>query len=111
MLVVVYNKSRKRRLKQTRRVLSSILFPIEKRLHIGDIPSRNIIDLIKKLKESSGIGLNIKFFIESKEGYKGFKLISLGKKNELLEQFEISSSKIDEKLIKNKIIKSDPYKK
>lgn len=108
MLIVIYNKSRKKRLKTTKRILSSILYPVYDRLHIGNIPSRTIIDLIKKLKKHSEVGTNIKIFIESKEGYQGFKLISLGKKESKLEIFELSKSNIEEKLIKEKIIKK-PY--
>ena len=108
MIIVVYNKSRKRRLKKTKRILSSVLFPINQRLHIGNIPSRTIIDLIKKIKLISGQGLNVKIFIESKEGYNGFKLIQIGKQEEQYEYLELSNSKIDEKLIKDKIIKKIP---
>ncbi len=108
MLIIVFNKSRKRRLKQTKRILSNILFPVYDRLHLGNIPSRNIIDLIKKLKTHSGSGTNIKIFIESKEGYHGVKLISIGKKDEKLRIMELSKSKIDEKLIKEKIIEKYP---
>ncbi len=104
MLVIIYNKSRKRRLRTSRRILSSILFPINDRLHIGNIPSRTVIELIKKLKEKAGKGTNIKFFIESKEGYHGFKMIAIGKKEEKFDIFEDSNSNIDKKLIKEKII-------
>lgn len=108
MIVIVHNKSRKRRLKTTKRILSSIIFPIAERIHIGDIPSRSIIDLIKKLKENSGSGVNINFFIASKEGYHGFKLVQIGKNEEKFKILELQSCKIDDMLIKEKIIKKHP---
>lgn len=108
MIVVVHNNSRKRRLKKTKRILSSVLFSVNHRLHIGDIPSRSVIDLIKKIKEISGQGLSVKIFIESKEGYNGFKVIQIGKKDEKYEILEMTSSKIDGKLLKEKIIKEIP---
>ncbi len=108
MIVVVYNNSRKRRMKKTKRILSSILFPVNHRLHIGNISSKNIVELINKIKDISGQGLNVKFFFESKEGYNGFKLIQIGKKEEKYEILENVESKIDDKLFKNKIIKEIP---
>ena len=51
--------------------------------------------------------MNIKIFIESKEGYNGFKLINIGKKETKLQNMLFAKSNIDDKLIKNNIIK--PY--
>ena len=109
MIVVVYNASRKRRLKKSKRILSTILFSVNHRLHIGNIPSRNIVDLIKELKKISGNGTSIKIFIESKEGVNGFKVIQIGKQEDKYEKLEMTKSKIDDKLIKEKIIKNIPY--
>ncbi len=108
MITIVINKSRKRKLKQTKRVLSSLLFRINHRTHIGDIPSRVLIKLIKDLRKYSGRGINIKVFIESKEGYNGFKLIEIGKNEDNFEMLTNSSSKIDDKLKKEGIIKTKP---
>ncbi len=104
MLIIVVNKSRKRRFLTSKRILSSILFPVEQRVHIGNVPSRTIADLIKKLKSISGNGMNIKMFVESNEGYHGFKMISIGKKESKYDIFERSFSRIDEKLVEAGLI-------
>lgn len=106
MLIITVNKSRKRRFLTSKRIISSILFPVEPRVHLGDIPSRSIIDLISKLKSISGNGMNIKIFIESKEGYHGFKMISIGKAEGKYDIFESSNSSIDEKLAEAGIVPS-----
>ncbi len=98
MKVVIFNKSRKKRLIKTNRILSCLLFKISNRVYIGDIPSRIIVDLIKELKQFSGRGTAIKIFIESKSGFYGFYLVEIGKKEILYENFVYSDTNIKEQL-------------
>ncbi len=105
MLIVVVNKSRKRKFLQTKKLFSSVLFPVTKRIHVGDLPVRVIIQLIKDTKKISSRGMNVKFFIESKKiGYMGFKCIEVGKKESYYDRVVNAVSRIDKKLIKEKII-------
>lgn len=90
MIILIYNRSRKKRFRSTKRIISSVLPSISNRLNIGSIPKRVIESLILDLKKISGRGTAIEIYIENKDGYNGFELCTIGKFNKRLDIFEIN---------------------
>lgn len=90
MIILIYNRSRKKRFRSTKRVISSVLPSISNRLNIGNIPKRVIEELILDLKKFSGRGTAIEIYIENKDGYHGFEICMIGKFNQRLDIFEIN---------------------
>lgn len=90
MRVLVFNKSRKRRFRSTKRIISSVLPSISNRLNIGDIPKRVLEKMILNLKSVAGKGTAIEIFIENKDGYHGFEVYFIGKVNSKVDVFEIN---------------------
>lgn len=95
MNIIIINYSRKKSFRKTKRVVSSVLPSITNRVNFGNIPKRVIIKLIKDLKSLVSKGVIIKVFIESKEGYRGFKCIEIGKKDFKYEFWINTASSID----------------
>lgn len=81
MIVLIFNKSRKKSFRRTKRIISSVLPPLSNRLNIGSIPRRIILQLIDDLKKVVNRGTKIEFYIEDSDGYMGFKMVSIGKKS------------------------------
>lgn len=92
MRVLVLNKSRKKRFRSTKRIVSAVLPSITNRLNIGDVPKRVILELITQLKLKSGKGTSIEIYIENKSGYHGFEVVFIGKRNYNSEIFEINKN-------------------
>jgi hypothetical protein len=90
MIILIYNRSRKKRFRSTKRIISSVLPSISNRLNIGSIPKRVIEELILDLKKFSGRGTAIEIYIENKDGYHGFELCTIGKFNQRLDIFEVN---------------------
>lgn len=103
MRILVLNRSRKRKFRSTKRIITSVIPSITNRLNIGDIPQRVIIQLIKDLRLISGRGTSIEIYIEDKSAYHGFKLFQIGKKMSHVEIFT-SPSKFDITLFNNNLI-------
>lgn len=90
MKVLIYNRSRKKRFRSTKRIISSVLPSISNRLNIGNVPKRVIEQLILQLKMVSGRGTAIEIYIENSDGYHGFEVVFIGKKNSKVDIFEIN---------------------
>ena len=103
MRILVLNRSRKRKFRSTKRIITSVIPSITNRLNIGDIPQRVIIQLIKDLRLLSGRGVSIEVYIEDKSAYHGFKLFQIGKKMNHVEIFT-TPSKLDLTLFNNNLI-------
>lgn len=103
MLILVLNRSRKRKFRSTKRVITSVLPSITNRLNIGDVPQRVIIQLIKDLKVFSGRGISIEVYIQDKSAYHGFKLVQIGKKTPQVEIFTMPSN-FDLTLVNNGLL-------
>lgn len=99
MNIIILNLSKKKSFRQTKRMISMVLPSITNRLNIGDLPSRVIIKLIKDLKSKVNRGTNIKIFVESKEGFRGFKCFEIGKKNFEFEFWINSKSFLDKDIL------------
>ena len=80
MNVLIYNKSRKKSFRKSKRIISSVLPQISNRVNIGNIPKRIAIKLVEDLRKSVNRGTEIEFYIEDLDGYMGFKMIPIGKK-------------------------------
>lgn len=91
MKIIVYNNSRKKRFRTTKRIVSSLLPSVNPRLNIGRLPRRVIEQLICDLKKHSGRGCYIEIYIENNNGYHGFEIVNIGKKSPNLELFSINS--------------------
>ena len=98
MNIIILNLSKKKSFRQTKRMISMVVPPITNRVNIGDLPKRVIIRLIKNLKEKVNRGTNIKIFIESKEGFRGFKCFEIGKKSNDFEFWINSKSFLDKEI-------------
>lgn len=103
MIVLILNRSRKKKFRSTKRIISSVLPSITNRLNIGDIPQRVIIQLIKDLKMKAGRGISIEIYIQDKTAYHGFKLVQIGKKMNHVDIFT-SPSKFDLTLLNNGLL-------
>lgn len=103
MITLILNRSKKRKFRSTKRIITSVIPSITNRLNIGDIPQRVIIQLIKNLKLKSSRGICIEIYIQDKSAYHGFKLVQIGKKFNHVERFT-SPSKLDLTLINNGIL-------
>ncbi len=79
MNVLIFNKSRKKSFRQTKRLISAVLPQISNRLNIGDIPKRVILKMIEDLRKIVNRGTCIEIYIEDRSGYMGFRLINIGK--------------------------------
>lgn len=90
MRVLIFNKSRKKRFRKSKRIISSVIPSISNRLNIGDVPQRVINELIAQLKSISGKGTAVEIYIENKSGYHGFEIVFIGKRNRNTEIFEIN---------------------
>lgn len=87
MFIVIHNKSKGRVFRKTKRIITSVLPLVDKRLNIGDLPLRVLNQLIENLKKCASQGLNIKIFIYKKQYAFKFELIELGKKEKYLKIF------------------------
>lgn len=88
MYVVIQNKSKKKVFRKTKRLITSIIPLVDKRLNIGDIPERILFQLIDDLKRMSSRGMNVKIFIYNKQNSFKFDLIEIGKKEKYLNLFK-----------------------
>ncbi len=104
MIIIIYNNSRKKSFRQTKRIITQVLPDINNRMNFGDVPKRVALQLIVNLKKVANRGTNIKIFIATKEGYRGFKGIEIGKKNNFMEKFNYCKSHIDDDLLNLKLI-------
>lgn len=87
MIVIVHNKSRKKSFRTTKRIISTVLPAIDIRINLGDIPERVLNTLIEELRKTVNRGTNIKIFIKKHNGFSGFKMIEIGKKDKYLHNF------------------------
>ena len=91
MIIICQDKSRtERTFRKSRRVLSSLLFRISKRVYIGSLPRRIIGQLIRHLKINASKGSNIYIWVENKSGFMGFELVRIGPQGEENHFWDIS---------------------
>lgn len=107
MVVIIFNTSKKKSFRGSKRIIAMVLQPITNRVAIGDIPKRILIKLMKDLKQNVTRGTSLQIFFESKNlGFRGFKCVQIGIKRKHLDEFMFSKSLIDNDLILNKL---NPY--
>ena len=87
MFVIIENKSKFKCFRKTKRLITSVLPLVDKRLNIGDIPERVLEKLIIELRKLTSRGTNIKIFIYRKQFANKFELIEIGKKEKYLNIF------------------------
>jgi hypothetical protein len=76
--VILINRSKKKRFKNSRRLAGALLYPLTKRVHIGNLPKRVLRQLIISLKEKAGRGTSVQVFYANKDGFMGYKCIEIG---------------------------------
>lgn len=108
MNVLIYNKSRKKSFRKSKRIISSVLPQISNRVNIGNIPKRIAIKLVEDLRKSVNRGTKIEVYIEDLDGYMGFKMFAIGKKSG--DSFFDIKTKLDEFFQPIKKIISTPKK-
>lgn len=108
MNVLIYNKSRKKSFRKSKRIISSVLPQISNRVNIGNIPKRIAIKLVEDLRKSVNRGTKIEVYIEDLDGYMGFKMFAIGKKTG--DSFFGIKTKLDEFFQPVKKIISTPKK-
>ena len=95
MIVVIFNQSRKKSFRRTKRIVTAVLPPINNRMNIGDVPKRVLIQLVKNLRDGTTKGVSIQLFFEEKDGFRGFKCIEFGKKSNQVIDFVRVNSRFD----------------
>lgn len=97
-VVVVVNLSKKKTFRKSKRIVSAVLPQVSKRVNLGDIPVRVLLELIRKLKEAASRGTKVKIFYEAKQGYVGMKCVEVGSPSNSLEPFVMCDSNLDPQL-------------
>ena len=89
------NRSRKKAFRRTKRMVSAVLPSISNRVHIGDVPKRVLLELVKNLRHGTTKGVCIQLFFEEKQWFRGFKCIEFGTKTPRLLDFVNTDSRFD----------------
>ena len=72
MNVVVYDKSKGKCFRKTRRLFSMFLININDREYVGDIPARTVMQLVKDVGRMVGKNSDVLILISKSDGYHGW---------------------------------------
>jgi hypothetical protein len=79
MKIVVYDNSRGKAYKKTKRIFRSLLIEISNRCYIGNLPSRTIKDLLCNVKRKLSKLSDILILVEQIDGFHGWTGYHYGK--------------------------------
>ena len=98
MLVTVINLSRKKSFRTSKRIVSIVLPQVSKRVNLGYVPRRVVLELVRNLRKSATRFTCVKLFFADSRGYHGMKCLEIGKPAPWLQSFVYCESSLDSEL-------------